>query len=135
MSFSLQKLLPFAHLPALAETVTQAQTTPRGARILATINCRLPFAQPSFILTSLTSLLPQNCGSLAQLEISERYGAGWTESFQGSFHPQPGLGSLTLSGNKCWRPRGRPRKHIQPLSTLLCHGRGGLSKQGRDRVG
>jgi hypothetical protein len=39
--WSPQKLLPFAHLPALAETVTQAQTTPWEARISATINHRL----------------------------------------------------------------------------------------------
>lgn len=93
---SLQKLLPFAHLPALAQTVTQAQTTPPGARISATINCRLLFAQPS--LHSHLPHLPSlpRTEMFAQLKIPESYRCGRLNHFGALSNPKPGLGSFTF---------------------------------------
>ena len=60
------------------ETVTQAQTTPRGARISATICCLLLFAQPS-LRSHLPPLPPRptpKTVNFAQLEIPGRYRVG-----------------------------------------------------------
>lgn len=93
---SLQKLLPFAHLPALAQTVTQAQTTPPGARISATINCRLLFAQPS--LRSHLPHLPSlpRTEMFAQLKIPESYRCGGLNHFRALSNLKPGRDSFTF---------------------------------------
>lgn len=93
-----QKLPPFAHLPALAETVTQAQTTPWGARISATINCLLLSAQPSLPPPARTLIF-------AQLEISGRWrGGGRLNHSRVLTTPSWGLGPFRLHRNKSRRP-------------------------------